>query len=386
LDKKLHPTNGHIIAGTRIDEYRFIGRVKAAQLFQLAPDPRDSENRKKVDASKQLQELQSMREEVQRLFEGAKKRNVPAYAKYIIDLHRGKDGITPPITLYSELALEIEEHEDGTCFVQVPWGVKLVAIDGETQLAARHEAAAIVAETQDEFVAIYLVHGREKVWARQAFHDLNALGVKPNTAISLGMDGRDPITQITKEVERHVPFFRDRVSKVKRQLSSTDTHVVTIAVLRGACVTLAKGINGVQLGNRPFALDDAQIEAVTETARLWFSEVARAIGPALEDRGGCVASSPAVLAAIGAIGHQLLGISDPAQRKLEATRLATALQAVNWQRAPHWSGIAGKLSAKGTLSVGGTKENAYAVYAALADSSRPEYQNVRFVPAQLALG
>ena len=36
----LNATEGHIIAGTIIDAHRFVGRVKAAQLFQLAPDPK----------------------------------------------------------------------------------------------------------------------------------------------------------------------------------------------------------------------------------------------------------------------------------------------------------------------------------------------------------
>src|SRR5437773_1669948 len=115
---KLNPTNGHIIAGTNIDGNRFLGRVKAAQLFQIAPDPRDAENRKKVDASKELQDLQGIREEVQRLFEGAKRKNVPSYAEYIVELHDGNDGITPCITLYSERKLDVEERDDGTGFIQ----------------------------------------------------------------------------------------------------------------------------------------------------------------------------------------------------------------------------------------------------------------------------
>lgn len=53
----LNPTNGHIIAGAATDKHRFVGRVKAAQLFQLAPDPRDPEIKKTVDASKELQDL-----------------------------------------------------------------------------------------------------------------------------------------------------------------------------------------------------------------------------------------------------------------------------------------------------------------------------------------
>src|SRR5262245_59120673 len=95
--KPLNPTDGHIIAGTAIDEHRFIGRVRASQLFQIAPDPRDTANKKKIDASHELQELRTIRDEVQRLFEGAKKRNVAPYAEYIVALMSGEDGLTPAI-------------------------------------------------------------------------------------------------------------------------------------------------------------------------------------------------------------------------------------------------------------------------------------------------
>src|SRR2546422_3251559 len=231
-ERKLNPTNGHIIAGTKIDEHRFVGRVKASQLFQIAPDPRDTENRRKVDASKELQDLQGIREEVQRLFVGAKQRNVPSYAEYVVALHQEEDGITPCITLYSERALEVEERDDGTGFIQVPWDEKLVAIDGETQLAARHEAANLETETKHEFVPLYICHGLSKQWARQSFHDLNTLGVKPNAALAIGMDARDPVTKICRRLENDLPFFTGRVNKVRRQLRGADVDVVTISALR----------------------------------------------------------------------------------------------------------------------------------------------------------
>lgn len=380
----LNPTNGHIIAGTKIDDYRFVGRVKAAQLFQIAPDPRDAENKKKVDASKELQDIQSIRDEVQRLFEGAKKKNVPAYAEYIVALHEGEDGITPCITLYSETKLEVEERPDGTAFIQVPWEEKLIAIDGETQLAARHEAANLNPDTKQEFVPLYICHGRDKLWARQSFHDLNALGVKPNAALSIGMDARDPITRVCREVERQVPLFSGRVNKLRRQLRGTDTDIVTITALRGACVTLAKGINGVQYGARPVPIEQGEIAKIEAAAIDWFRAVADVIGPALEDRVNKLASAPAVLAAIGAMGHQLVSIADGAVRKAQAKQIASSLQSVNWERSANWAGIAGKMNPKGVLSVGGAKENAYAVYSALTDSSSSGYKAIRSPTAAAA--
>ncbi|CCJ07646.1 DNA sulfur modification protein DndB [Methylocystis sp. SC2] len=373
----LNPTNGHIIAGTRVDENRFVGRVKAAQLFQLAPDPRATEDKKKLDASKEVQDLYDIRQDVQRLFEGQKKKNVSAYADYIVGLHNGEDGITPPITLFSETQLEVDEQPDGTCFIQIPWGEQLIAIDGETQLAARHEAANLEPKTKNEFVAIYLCHGRDKLWARQAFHDLNTLGVRPNAALSIGMDARDPLTRVCRDVERHVPFFKGRVNKVRRQLRSTDTDVVTITALRGACVTLAKGINGIQYGARPVPIDDAKLCAVEAAAVDWFTALTEVIGVAMEDRENKLAAAPSILAALGAVGNPLVEIPNEIDRKAKARQLAASLGNVKWERGKRWEGIAGKYTPKGAFAVGGAKETAYAVYSALTDPNDSGFHTVR---------
>lgn len=314
---------------------------------------------------------------MQRLFEGAKKRNVGPYADYILALREGEDGITPPITLYSEKPLAVDERDDGTAFIQVPWDERLIAIDGETQLAARHEAASRNPETKQDFIPIYICHGHDKQWARQSFHDLNTLGVRPNAALSIGMDARDPITRVCRAVERGVPLFKDRVNKVRRQLRSDDPHIVTITTLRSACVTLAKGISGVQYGARPVPMSDDQLKQIEDTALDWFGAVAQAIGPSLEDRETKLASSPAVLAAIGALGHQLVAEVNPDQRRAKAATLAGGLKSIDWTRGHHWDGIAGKVGPKGTYAVGGVKEYAYAVYSALTDPVSNGYNAIR---------
>jgi DNA-sulfur modification-associated len=374
----LNPTDGHIIAGSKLDDHRFVGRVRASQLFQIAPDPRDTENKKKLDASHELQQLRSVRDEVQRLFEGMKKKNVESYADYIVELHNGNiDGITPPITLYSEDMLAVRESENGTAFIQVPWDTRLAAIDGETQLAARHEAANLEPETKKEFVAVYINHGRDGGWARQAFHDLNTLAVRPNAALSMGMDARNPITKITREVERKIPFFKDRVNKVRRQLRSGDPEVLTLPTLRGACVTLAKGINGVQYGTRPVPIDQGKLDAIESAAIDWFSALSAHFGPILENRELYLMSSPSVMAALGAIGHVLVDCEDPNERRSQVQELLTPLKTVNWSRNKTWENIAGKYTPKGTFSIGGAKETAYAVFAALTDVNATSYGQVR---------
>jgi hypothetical protein len=57
---------------------------------------------------------------------------------------------------------------------------------------------------------------------------------------------------------------------------------------------------------------------------------------------------------------------------------------VNWSRDETWANIAGKVSAKGKFSPGGTKETAYAVYAALTDSNSERYAQIRASVARAA--
>jgi hypothetical protein len=84
-----------------------------------------------------------------------------------------------------------------------------------------------------------------------------------------------------------------------------------------------------------------------------------------------------VLAALGAVGHQLVEIADPDDRKLRARELAKGLSDVKWDRSKRWEGIAGKFTPKGVFTAGGAKETAYAVYSALTDGNDPAFKRVR---------
>ena len=373
----LNPTDGHIVVGVRIDDHRFIGRMRAAQLLQVAVDPRRTEDLRQVAADAELDAVRRMRMEVQRLFEGAKAKNVQPYAQYLLGIRNGQEGVAPPIILFTQDELTTEEDDSGSARLLLPYGVPLVAIDGETQLAARYEAASLDQETKQDLVPVMICYGRDLGWARQVFHDLNLLSVRPNAAIGISMDSRDPLTYVAREVEKHVAFFNGRVNTVRRQLRRSDPHLVTITGLRGACVTLAKGIGGVRYGARPADVDRNDVDDVVRIAVEWFTAVTAAIGPAIEDREHALASAPAALAAIGALGHELFGLASPELRREKREVLAAELRKVTWDKGRAWEGIAGKFSPKGRFSVGGSKETAYAVYSALSDATSEGYSRIR---------
>jgi len=373
----LNPTDGHIVSGVVLDKNRFLGRMKGAQLLQVAADPRKTEDLKQVAASTELESLRRIRMGVQRLFEGAKARNVEPYAQYIVSVNKGAPGMAPAIILFTEQELPVDERQDGSALAQIPYGTQLVAIDGETQLAARFVASNIDPSTKLELVPVILCHGKKVDWAQQVFHDLNLLAVRPNAAIGISMDARDPLTYVAKQVEQNVPFFSGRINSVRRQLRRSDPHVVTITALRGACTTLAEGIGGVRYGARPVPVKEADAENLVKVAVDWFGRVAETIGSAIEDRERTLASAPAVLAAIGAMGHELVRIANPVERAAKRDELLDRLRGIRWDKGKAWEGIAGKFSPKGNFSVGGSKETAYAVYSALNDRTSDSFNRIR---------
>jgi hypothetical protein len=376
-DTNLNPTAGHLLAGIEVNPYQFLARVQMTQLAQIAPNPEDTEDRKMRDANRDLQKTYGLREEIQRAFQGSKARNVISYCDYLVGLHSGNEGIAPPIILYSVDRLPVGVGSDGSGYIQIPWDVKLVAIDGETQLAARYRAMQQNPETKADYVAVYVCHGRAVSWAQQSFHDLNVLAVRPNAAVGIGMDNRDNITKVARYVERSVPALSNRISHNKRQLGSLDSEIMTITTLRGGCATLAEGISGIKYGARAVPIDEAIVPMLAAIAIEWFGALSTSFGRTFTDRKDSLVAAPPIFAALGAYGHPLIKLSDRSARVIEITRLIGDLMTVDWSKGKHWEGIAGKFTPSGRFSVGGTKETAYAVFNALSNLTSPAYGVIR---------
>jgi DNA sulfur modification protein DndB len=329
----------------------------------------------KAPKTPEQKQLMEVRKEIQRPLEGRKKENMRSYADHILS-----GGETPSIILASLASLPVETlpvpgDDIGIQHVQIPYGMQLVAADGDTQTAALYAAMVERPAIADDTIRIDIYHGRDLDFFRQLFHDLNNKGVRPSTVLGLGMDGRDPVVRICREIEK-LPFLTGRLNKKSRQLKKKGgEQIITLTALHTAVRTLLLGKPGIGRKDA-LSMDSTEERRNSELACLWFGSVFDAIGAAMEDRE-CLASGPAVLPAIGAVGHQLLSL-DPAQLKLEAARLALELKSVDWRRGQHWAGIAGRWDTdRGTLSTAGAKEACHAVLTALTDSSSSAYRAIR---------
>jgi len=131
-----------------------------------------------------------------------------------------------------------------------------------------------------------------------------------------------------------------------------------------------------RFGVKPVAVAPARVPALESGALAWFAGLAEKIGAVLEgDRDKLVTGGPAILASLGALGHGVETTPESERHAIIATRLAK-LDGVKWERSG-WVGIAGKMTPKGKITLGGSKEVAYAVYAALNDPNSPGWAQVR---------
>jgi len=228
----------------------FLASLPVGQLLFIAPDPMLIQTPRYHALDPRLAGLQDLREDMQRLFVSAKKRNLAAYTDYVMDraLDPTGPGILPPIKLFWPQALDVARSGDQSVLV-IPFQTGLVAVDGETQLASWHAAARQESSIMSYHVDVTIDHGKPIEWAKQGFHDLNVFGIKPNPTLAIFMDYRDPMNRIAKEIADR--FFPGRVETQSRQVNARSENVFTMAALRLFVVCFAYGTAGVASATRP---------------------------------------------------------------------------------------------------------------------------------------
>lgn len=385
------PAEGVPVPMLEVDDHTAVITLTVGHLLQAVPDPIAAEQPARIAEDATLKAYGELRSEVQRLVEGAKKKNAVSYGDYLADGYRGEHPwVTPPITLFHEELLKTVDFGAGSHALLLPHGSFLTAIDGETQRLAWRYATQIEPALTRRKIAAVVHHGIPVRSARQFFHDLNTLEVKPNAAVAISMDDRDPATQIARAVMERVPQLKGRVNLRRRQLRAKDTDVLTISGLRTGIVTTILGEAGLQVGSRPITLPegvdvDDIMEPVVEIWGAIVNQLEEELEP--EERPNVVVSAPSILAGIGVLANKAM--PRPPRRDQTAitiNELIDRLEEVNWDRSfEHndgtlgsvWVNVAGKFTPSERFSIGGPKEVGHAVAAALEDPKSESGRQIR---------
>lgn len=370
------------------------GVMPFRMLTFLVPDPAREENTSSLRRDpRPVRDHAELRSQVQRLIKGtAKGRNIGPYAAYIAAGLRGEHGdawSTPAVCLWSPDDLSVDPFQglDAIGTVMLPYGPSLIAIDGETQVAAIHrivedpEGYGVDPKTLNECPVPFELHWNITLSdARQIFHDRNLRSVQVSKTLALSMDQRDYATRVAErainstevEVGGRSTSMSRFVNRKKRQLAGSDPQWVTLSSVRSLAVTVLLGAAGIEhtsgvLSDEdlPPGLDPQQ--AVNEAADV-MSMVFRRFADDFAARSALTA--PAVLAGVGVAAHAVMSWTE--ENRLNREQLVDLLSQVHWEReGKYWEGVAAKRTPSGGLSfAGGVKDSAYRVYEALrrADS------------------
>lgn len=386
-----NPAAGTFIRCMPIDERTTHIQVQFQQLRAVTHDPAVLQPGAKLRPSDVTEDDVELHSLVQRGLELGKKSNIPKYAAYIRSHVMGEEhGVLPPMHLWTERPLSIHRLAEGDVtlhYLCVPYGLKLIAIDGETQLASHYHLQQDPALGQDvkerhatAFLSAVVHDDRPHLQARKFFHDLNVLGVRVNSTIALSMDTTDPVMAVVGRLSDDVPFFRGRVERIARQIKKNSAKVIKLQDLRQCVVNMAHGIAGVQFGARPAPVDKVDLKELEAVARDWLTAYSETFGAELANREECVAGTGTVLAAVGAMGRTLL-MAPPEERAVRREALIASLRQVDWRKGDHWLGTVLTQTPRGNYTINGPKQSAYAVYAALHDSENGAYHRIRHLSA-----
>jgi hypothetical protein len=142
-------------------------------------------------------------------------------------------------------------------------------------------------------------------------------------------------------------------------------------------VRFAEGLGGVQYGNKMVPVAADRLPRIEAVASEYYGALVKRFGPVMEDRLNTVIATPAVLAALGAVGHQLIDLPN-GERAARIDAILETLSDVNWSRGGRWEGVCGKVRPNGVFSTaGGVKDSAGASYRALIEPANPFYPKVR---------
>ena len=130
-------------------------------------------------------------------------------------------------------------------------------------------------------------------------------------------------------VEINTPRFKSEsvagltgfaLSQTSRRYRRGDDHDAS-----GSLRHRGQGTQRSAVRRSPVPIDEAQVAPILAAAVDWFAALFEVIGPSLKDRENKLAVTPSVLAALGAMGHQLVEITNRPNGRLRQGKLARGL-------------------------------------------------------------
>lgn len=207
------------IQGIWISPTRFMGSscLNALEWYGLKRPSRLEQAPNAEMKDQKFKAAVTLRRDVQRRFDAARRKRAQLYARYLEGLmvHKRK-GSAPAITIWTEFA-EVDEDAGVLYFKH---DSPLVAIDGETQLEARYilrdDPDFGRKETGDYHFPIDIHHDVPEDFARQVLHDYNFYAHPVTERQAITQNVESPITQAVHQILEGADVDKSLISRFKQ--------------------------------------------------------------------------------------------------------------------------------------------------------------------------
>ncbi len=230
----------------------------------------------------------------------------------------------------------------------LPAGTQFHVTDGQHRLKALKRALVERPELERDAVAVMIVEERDVNRIHQDFADCAQTKQIPPSLLTL-YNFRDPLSALTREIAEEVEFFSSRIEKVGKTVAKNSPNIYTLNQVRVAVAELLTGdasANTATVRSRCSALleRESDFEGWRKKVADFFDQLSEQLPEwkAVRDAngGGASVDVPGMrshyihltgtgLTVIGRVGHEILKLTNPAERRQMVVELATK---VDWTR------------------------------------------------------
>jgi DNA sulfur modification protein DndB len=219
---------------------------------------------------------------------------------------------------------------------------RIIVNDGQHRRAAIIEAIKQCPKLSHESISVVLFMDGGLKRSQQWFADLNKHAVRPSRSIGILYDGREPMSQLCRDLMRDVPIFASQITELeKTTISNRSKKFFTLSAIHQATSALLN-----KSKNNPITLEEAQLattywtylgDVIPEWKAILRNELKTS-----DLRNSYVHAHGVVLQALGIVGQMVT------QRSHNWKSDLRRIDQINWLRSNNiWQGSAivqGKMS------------------------------------------
>lgn len=271
------------------------------------------------------------------------KSRIPHITRYIIQ--------NPNDYVFSSLAASVDGEmvfeplgQASLGLLSISMDAKILINDGQHRRAAIEEALKQSPILANETISVVFFHDRGLKRCQQMFADLNKHAVNTTKSIGILYDGRDPFSNLVRDIVDEIPLLRDYTNKERDNLSKLAPQIFTLTNIYNSVEKIIGKKQGQEINTEDAKFVKSYWNLLCQSISEWKDVQAKEL-KASQLRKNFIHAHGVVLDAFGLLGNYIYN-NEPTQLK----RIIPRLNKINWSRANKIDWLGRAISNDGTIN------------------------------------